>query len=190
MRPGIGMGCLGIHSFDLINSIVDNTILSVTGWLDEAIGLNPRGDQYIDPGGLVVINYENGVRGIVSQLEDGAGPMSVEINLTNARIRVDEKFGRLEIASKRTDNLKSKKPLKYKVDKNPVAFSVSHNVIELMECIINELISDKKVECSASHGERSLEILVAAYISNEKGNQPVNLPLVDTYALKKNLHVT
>jgi len=34
---------------------------------------------------------------VIAQIEDGAGPMSVEIDLTAARVRIDEKWGEAEV---------------------------------------------------------------------------------------------
>jgi len=191
MRQGIGLGCLGIHSFDLINDLTDSKAESVVGWVDEPIRINPRGAQFIDPGGLAILNYENGVKAVVSQIEDGSGPMSVEINLTGARIRVNEKFGEVDVVTKDPHKVgKPGKPVPYERVEIPDEFAVSHNVFELMESIITELIGDKPLKCDVSHGQASLELLVATYISNENGHQPINLPLTEESALTKYISVT
>ena len=90
-RPGIGLGCLGVHSFDMANYLIGKSPQKITGWIDEPIGINPRGSQFVDPGGLVVIDYGEGIRATVDQIEDGSGPAGTEIILNHARIRVDEK---------------------------------------------------------------------------------------------------
>src|SRR5690606_38665984 len=72
-KPGIGLGCLGTHSFDLINFLTGTDPLRVTGWVDDPAGKNPRGEHFRDPGGLVIIEYKDGIKGIVSQIEEGAG---------------------------------------------------------------------------------------------------------------------
>ena len=191
MRHGIGLGCLGVHSFDLVNYLADSEVQSVVGWVDKPIKMNPRGEQYIDPGGLVILNYENGTKGIISQIEDGAGPMSVEINLTGARIRVNEKYGEVDIVTKDPNEIgKPGKPVPYNRLDIPEDVAVSHNIFELMESILIELISDEPLKCDIQHGEKSLELLVATYLSDENGHSPILLPLTEESSLNKFLPVT
>jgi predicted dehydrogenase len=180
-RPGIGLGCLGVHSFDLANQIMGAVPVKVTGWLDEPIGKNPRGAEFVDPGGLVVLDYGNGRKAIVSQIEDGSGPMSVEINCNYAKIRVDEKFRVLELVEKEIGAVaKPGKPVPLTRTENPQGRPPSHDIFDLMEKVIRELVSDDAApKADAAHGIRSLEILVAAYISHQNGNMPVSLPLTE-----------
>ncbi len=56
--------------------------------------------QFVDLGGLVVMELSVGVRAVVAQIEDGAGPTSLEIDMTAARIRLDEGNGQLEIVER------------------------------------------------------------------------------------------
>jgi predicted dehydrogenase len=190
MRNGIGLGCLGVHSFDLVNSLVKSHPMEVTGWIDEPVWENPRGSEFTDPGGLVVMRYQNGVKGIVSQLEDGAGPMSVEINLTGARIQVCEKFGKLELATKDPSWVaKSGKSAPLVRTENP-AGAVSHDVFDLMKKVLLDLASDQPLQSHAGFGKQSFEILLAAYLSHEAGNIPVALPIDEEKARQKFLPIT
>ena len=94
---GIGLGCIGTHSFDLPRFLTNREIREVTAWVDNPLGDNPRGTQFIDPGGLVVLNMEGGLKAVVSQIENGSGPRFFEINMNRARIHIDEKLGKFEI---------------------------------------------------------------------------------------------
>ncbi len=190
-RPGIGLGCLGVHSFDLANFLVGDSPQKVSGWVDAPIKTNPRGEQFVDPGGLVILEYQRGIRATIVQNEDGAGPMSVEINYQFARIRVDEKFGMLEVVAK-DQNFQPSPGKSAQVVKtlNPQGFEVKHDIFYLMRNLLEELISDKPMKSDAAHGLRSVEILVAAYMSHEKGNISVVLPLVDETYLHRFLPVT
>ena len=96
-RPGIGLGCNAVHSFAAITMLAGVPVERVTGWVDPPVGKNPRGAEFVDPGGLVVLELAGGVRAVVAQIEDGAGPMSADIHLTAGRVRLDERFGTIEI---------------------------------------------------------------------------------------------
>lgn len=191
MRNGIGLGCLGVHSFDLINSLTEARVREVTGWVDAPVGVNPRGSGFCDPGGLVILTYENGVRGIVSQIEEGAGPMSVEINLTGARIRVNEKFREMEVIRRNgSHGFKAGSPAAYEKVELPSSLSVRHDTVELMERVLEDLAGDAALKCDAILGEHSVEILVAAHLSSERNHSPVALPLEGEEALHRFLPVT
>ena len=184
-RPGIGLGCLGTHSFDLANYIVGKPVKAVSGWVDEPVKKNPRGDQFVDPGGTVVLDYGSGVRGIITQIEDGAGPIFVEINLTAGRVHIDEKMDRLEII-KRDLAVKKKpgKPAAYEVILNPGGIGGKRSLVQEITWLLKDLIQNSSPKSKAEYGMDSIEILVAAYLSHEKGHQPVQLPLAKSYYSK------
>ncbi len=177
-RPGIGLGCLGTHSFDMILDMSGQSARRVTAWVDEPVGRNPRGEQFVDPGGLVVLEMESGCRGIVSQIEDGAGPASIEIDLTAARIRMDEKIGTVELVER---DLSVKpgpgRPPKYTVVEPPDGITAKTDLFQMLHGVIDELIGDGPMECSADRGVETIEMLVGAYLSHRRGNIPIELPI-------------
>lgn len=190
-RPGIGLGCLGVHSFDIANFIVGSTPKTITGWVDEPVRKNPRGEQFVDPGGTVVMQYENGVRVVVDQIEEGSGPQSIELSYKYARVKLDDKLGTLEVVAKDRDFVPgpNKKPT---LDRqiNPHIESFKINTVQLLENMLKELIAEGEVSANGAAGEKAVEILVAAYKSHENNNIPVALPLTNEADLKKYLPVT
>lgn len=188
MRNGIGLGCLGTHSFDLANFLFQSIPESVTAWVDSSYTRNPRGEQFVDPGGLVILDYGNDKKAIISQLEKASGPMIVQLHFEYARLVVDVKYGTLELITK----INSALPIPNNLERiiNPQSYSVSHDTIHLMERILENLISVKQMKADALHGMHSVEILMAAYKSSEQGHLPVTLPITDEVYLTKFLPVT
>jgi predicted dehydrogenase len=173
-RPGIGLGCLGTHYFDLVRFLSDREVGSVSAWVDDFIGPNPRGAQFIDPGGMVVLDLGERVRGVIAQIEDGAGPMSVEINLTLGRIRIDERYDRVEIFERDPSVVPGPdRPAAYVEKKAPAGLSAKTNVVEMTRGVLTELAGKGSMECDAIHGSATLEILAAAYASDARGHVPV-----------------
>lgn len=188
MRNGIGLGCLGTHSFDLANFLFDAIPQNVTAWVDASYTRNPRGEHFVDPGGLVILDYGNDRKAIISQVEKASGPMIVQLHFEQARVIVDVKYGILELVSKSIDGeVKSTNPQRHV---NPQEFAVSHDTIVLMERILENLISDTPMKADAIHGLHSVEILVASYQSSENGHIPISLPITDEKYLTKFLPVT
>lgn len=184
-RPGIGLGCLATHSFDLANFFVGKPVQVVNGWVDEPKKKNPRGEKFVDPGGTVVLDYGDGVKGLISQIEDGAGPIFVEINLTAGRVHIDEKTDRLEIIKRDLSvNKGPGRPATYAHITNPNGIGGKRKLLDEINWLLEDLAEDKTPISKAQYGYDSIEILVAAYVSHEEGHRSVALPLDNKYHTK------
>lgn len=177
-RPGIGLGCLAIHSFDLVSFLSDRQCRQVTAWVDDPVGLNPRGREFNDPGGTVVMEMDGGFRALIQQIEDGAGPMSVELDLTAARVRLDEKLPALEIIERDLAvAVGPGRPPKYEMVEPPADLPLKPNMPNMLRGVLDELIGHDALGCDALSGRHAVEVLVAAHLSHERGHSPVALPL-------------
>ena len=176
-RPGIGLGCLATHSFDLATFLLGGAVRSVTAWVDKPIGKNPRGEEFVDPGGLVIMDMGPDMRAVISQIEDGAGPMAVEIDLTAARIRIDESFGIAEIIERDLSVRPGPgRPPAYSRIELPEGISAKLSMPVMLKGVLTELIGDGPMLCDGVHGLAAIEVLVAAYVSNKSGHVPVSVP--------------
>lgn len=177
-RPGIGLGCNATHSFDLMTFLADRAVERVTAWVDPPIGKSPRGEQFVDPGGLVIMELAGGVRAVVAQIEDGAGPMSAEIEMTAARIRMDEQSGAIEIIER---DLAVKpgpnRPAAYQRADVPTGLTAKTDMVTMTRDCLADLISGRPLLNDIEDGRIAMEVLVAAHVSHRHGNVPVTLPV-------------
>ncbi len=190
-RPGIGLGCNAVHSFDTVRFLTGRDVRRVTAWVDEPIGKNPRGADFVDPGGMVVLDMGPDLRAVVAQIEDGAGPTAVEIDMTAARIRLDEQSGAIEIVAR---DLSVKpgpgRPASFARVEPPAGLSAKTDMLLMIEGCLKDLLSAQPVESDGLAGQATVEILVAAYLSHRRGNVPVALPLTAEQDRKEWLPVT
>jgi hypothetical protein len=123
-----------------------------------------------------VLEYAKNKRAIVTQIEDGAGPQSIEINLTGARIYHDPKNMVLDIR-KRDLNIKPgpNQPPVYEKIFPDQSFNIKGDLIEQIKKVVQELISNQSMKTDARFGRNAIEILTAAYISQQRGNTPVDI---------------
>ena len=190
-RPGIGLGCNATHSFDLVTYLAGRRVEQVTAWVDEPLGENPRGSQFVDPGGLVVMELAGGARGIVAQIEDGAGPMCVEIDMTAARIRMDEKNDNLEVLVRDLSVKKGpNKPAVYQAIELPNGVSAKSDMISLTRDCLTDLVAGRPLLSGTHEGCASIEVLVAAHLSHRRGHARQSLPLETREELELWLPVT
>lgn len=177
-RTGIGLGCLATHSFDLANFISGMTPKAVTAWVDVPLKTNPRGEQFVDPGGTVVLDYGNGKKGLISQIEDGAGPIFVEINLTAGRVHIDEKGDILEIIKRNLNVTKTPgKGAAYERIVNPSNIGGKRVLVDELQWLLEDLVISNEPASGVGCGYDSIEVLIAAYVSHENGHCPVSLPI-------------
>jgi predicted dehydrogenase len=191
MRNGIGLGCLATHSFDLANYLFNKHPYHVTAWVDQPHKKNPRGEQFVDPGGLVVLDYGKDRKAVVSQIEKASGPMIIQLFFEYARLVIDVKYGTLEVVSHAKDAKATPgNPINTDRVINPHGQIVQHNTIDLMEAILLDLISNNAAKSDISHGLNAVEILVATYESSESNHIPIALPLENQLYINKFLPVT
>jgi predicted dehydrogenase len=190
-RPGIGLGCNAVHSFDTVRFLTGRDVRRVTAWVDDPIGKNPRGPDFVDPGGLVVLDMGPGVRAVVAQIEDGAGPTAVEIDMTAARIRLDEQSGAMEIVER---DLSVKpgpgRPASFRRAEPPAGLSAKTDMLLMIEGCLADLLGDGPVASDGVQGQATVEILVAAHLSHRRGNVPIDVPLTSPSDRKEWLPVT
>ncbi len=188
---GIGLACIGTHSFDLPRFLTNREIQEVTAWVDDPLGNNPRGIQFVDPGGLVVLNMEGGLKAVISQIENGFGPRFFEINMSRARIHIDEKLGRIEILCRNnSDSNSSEKGGAYNKVQIPDNLSAKVNMDELLIETLNDLIKRKTWNSDEIHGKIPIEVLVASYLSNMNNHCPISLSSLSNKDKKLSLPIT
>lgn len=189
--PGIGLGCTASHIIDLWRFLGGEELNTVVGWVDPVRGPNPRGSEFSDPGGMIVATSASGTRYVHEQTEDGAGPGTLVIETTRVQIVVDE-YARSVAILERDLSVKPGpgRPPKYDPLLLPAEAPLTIDIIRLSAETLRELVQERKLTCAGEDGLRSLEIVIAAHLSNERGHTPVALPLTDPEAKAKWLPIT
>jgi predicted dehydrogenase len=189
--PGIGLGCTATHMTDLWRFLSGEEMDTVFGWIDPVRGPNPRGADFCDPGGMIVATCASGTRYVHEQTEDGAGPGMFVIDTTGMEVRVDERAGSVSVLARDW----SVKPgpgrsAKYDVVRPPADAPLAVDIVRFSAETLRELVAGRTLTCDAEDGLRSLEVIVAAHLSHDRGHAPVTLPLSDFGSKAKWLPIT
>ena len=189
--PGIGLGCLAKHMIDLWRFLGGEELHTILGWVDPVRGPNPRGAEFSDPGGMIVATSASGTRYIHEQTEDGAGPGTMVIETTKVQIEVDEYARSVDILVR---DLSVKpgpgRPPKYDAVMLPAEMPLDLDIVSHSADALRELVEERELTCAAEHGLRSLEVVVAAHLSSDRGHVPVALPFTDPESKAKWLPIT
>ncbi len=173
-----GLGNFAIHFFDTARYLTDSEAEWISGYIDTSRTPNPRGKQYIDPGGYGIVRFRNGTRFYVDTSEDTGVQYSFQIVGTYGRIIIDELNDIWSIRARSPETMPL--PLtRYGSDTVSVPFEsdTKFDIVDLTSRGLAELISDKPISSTGIDGRCSLEMVMAFHISDERENTKVTLPL-------------
>ena len=175
-------GSNGSHMTDLLNFLIDEKPLDVSGYLDNS-KKNYRGKKFYDPGGYCLYRSKNNTRGIIDMLSDHSSPPTIFILGAKGRIFYDERdnFYLLYKRQKKDFNKPVSKRCNFKVKK---IICESSDLKELTRRNILNLVSKKKIHSDLEDAFKSLEIILATYISNKNNAKYIKLPVQKKYYSK------
>lgn len=180
-----GLGNFAIHFFDTARYLTDSEPAWLIGFLDKTGTRNPRGEQFIDPGGYGIIQMKNGVRFYVDTSEDTGVQYSFQIVGTYGRIIIDELNDSWQVRA-RSDSLKKIPLTRYGTDmaKVPFVCEEKFDIVTLTRRALQELVSGKSISSCGLDGRKSLEMVIGFHISEARENTKVTFPIgTDLYGM-------
>jgi predicted dehydrogenase len=173
-----GLGNFAIHFFDTARYLTDSEPEWALGFIDKTRTQNPRGKQFIDPGGYGIVHFQNGARFYVDSSEDTGVQYTFQLVGTYGRIIIDELNEVWQIRA-REPTLRGVPLTRYGTDMPIVPFSNStpFDIVELTSRAQSELLSGASISSPGAAGVKSLELVIAFHVSDEQGNSKVTLPL-------------
>jgi predicted dehydrogenase len=173
-----GLGNFGIHFFDTVRYLTDSEPAWIMGFLDKTGTKNPRGEQFVDPGGYGIVRMKNGVRFFIDTSEDTGVQYSFQIVATYGRIIIDELNSTWQIRARTQPNTEI--PLtRYGTEMDPVIFNCKEkfDIVTLTSRALQELISGHPISSTGMDGKKSLEMVIGFHVSDERDNTKVTIPL-------------
>jgi predicted dehydrogenase len=174
---------VGIHYLDLFRMLSQSDPISVYGKLGSSDIVNPRGDEFEDPGAFAVYFLNDGSRCVIDIMDDLGVPPKFEIIGSLGRIIMhgDEENGAYWSLYQRNEALKKESLRRYdinleesKIERNKL------NIIELLTKGYSLLLSNKKITSDQYDGAKGVEMILAAHISS-KEDRIITLPLDKKY---------
>jgi predicted dehydrogenase len=167
----------GGHILDLARMLSNSNATVVVGKLDQSGTTNPRGKEFQDPGAVALYWFENGMRFVVDMYEDLMVPPRIEIVGSHGRIIIDDLSGRWEILARTAEDRVAGQS-QYWLPLRPVAFAPAElDMLDMLTNALRELVGDGEISCTGEDGLASVEMLIGAHISSQRGSVPVQLPL-------------
>ncbi len=175
-----GLAMNGTHYFEAFRMMTGECASEVTAWLSPLRVPNPRGRSFEDPGGAVRVNTASGKalylaagpehgHGIITTY---AGPFGVVV--------VDELVGGLSL-SVRTSEDRSLSSTRYATAsvRSTRKISPGDPIVDT-QAVLDSLVRGQGFP-SGHDGRTAVQVLLAAYVSDEQGHRAVSLEEVDEF---------
>jgi len=184
---GARIGDLAPHFIDWMMWMTGSDVDHVIGYLDPITEPNPRGTQFEDPPGSLLLAFKNGVRGWIDISQNVALPVRCEIVGTKGRIYVEEFDGEFHL-DVRAGQGPFVSTLDYHegLDRIEAPKVGRFDEVGMVASAILEL-TNRNTTSSGENGYKVIECLVAAHLSHERGHTPLKLPLKDRRELARTL---
>jgi len=180
-----GLSAVGTHFFDLGLYLFGKKIKNLYAVSVDRNLPNPRGIEFKDPGGYVIISFENDKRMFMDLGDDlGIQPI-IEIIGEYGRVIIDDVNDNIVVSCRSHEDMKKPKHcygLQNNIIKNET-FGMG-SLKELIEKMLDNLLSNSKILSTAEMAKKNVEIYSAIQKSFEI-NAPVSLPLNDKYYEKE-----
>jgi predicted dehydrogenase len=176
-----GLSAIGTHFIDLCSFFFQSKMESVYAIPIDRKLKNPRGEEFEDPGGCVVLKFQDNKRAFLDLGDDlGIQPI-IEILGEYGRVVIDDINDTILIYSRSKEDFEKPKHL-YSLP-NPIIKNelLSMGSMEKMiENMINNILSEDEILSSALSAKEKVETYSAIRKSFDTF-QVVNLPLDDIY---------
>tara|TARA_Y100000590_G_scaffold452189_1_gene594856 strand:+ start:4394 stop:5407 length:1014 start_codon:yes stop_codon:yes gene_type:complete len=185
--PSAGLGNMGSTFFDLGSFFFNTKAKSVISWIDKKNTPNPRGKEFIDPGGYGIINYKGKKKLFFDLSEDTSLPYIITIKSKSLEFVIDEINNKFQL--KRRPKKMANKPLYYylyKPDHIKIKLKHKFDVANMTVFSIKELFKKRFSYKNLNNSHEVMECIFACHISS-KTKKIVTLPINNKYS-KLNLN--
>jgi predicted dehydrogenase len=170
----LGLSMNGTHLFEMFRFMTDEDPAEVTGWLMPEKVPNPRGPEFEDRGGAVRVTTASGKRLYVEVGTDQGHGMLMILYGRYGRIIVDP-FEGILTASVREEQYRGSPTTRYNLPavktEQPIPAA---SAVEPSRRALKALLQSEDFP-TGQQGKQAVEVLVAAYVSDESGHIPLRL---------------
>ena len=169
-----GIAMNGSHYFEMFRYLTDEMPAEVSAWFSSETVANPRGPQFQDRAGSVRITTGKGRRFYLDASTDQGHGMHVTYAGPCGRLVVDELAGKAQLVV-RKDEHRDMPTTRYGMpyDERTIAITPADSVAPT-RAVLEALLAGKNYPDGAV-GRMAVEVLAAAYASDEQGGKPIAL---------------
>ncbi len=169
-----GIAMNGSHYFEMFRYLTDEMPAQVSAWFSAETVANPRGVQFEDRAGSVRITTAKGRRFYLDASTDQGHGMHVTYAGPHGRLDVDELAGKAQLVVRKAEH-RDVPTTRYGMphDEHAIAITPANSTTPT-RAVLEALLAGKNYPDGAV-GRMAVEVLAAAYMSNEQGGKTIEL---------------
>jgi predicted dehydrogenase len=169
-----GMSMNALHYFEMFRFMTDEAPRRVTAWFSDAVVPNPRGSEFEDRAGAVRLETPKGRRFYLECSADQGHGMQVIYAGPYGHIYVDELAGTFQ-STVREEQYRVLPTTRYGMPADRVTQTIAPaDVIAPSAAVLQALVLGEGYP-TGEDGRLAVAVLVAAYLSDERGHVPIDL---------------
>jgi predicted dehydrogenase len=170
----LGIAMNGSHYFEMFRYLTDEMPARVAAWFSADTVSNPRGAQFEDRAGSVRITTAKGRRFYLDASSDQGHGMHVTYAGPYGRLDVDELAGKGQLVVRKAEH-RDVPTTRYGMPyaEHPIAITPADSVAPT-RAVLEALLAGKDYP-DGLVGRMAVEVLAAAYMSNEQGGKTIEL---------------
>jgi predicted dehydrogenase len=168
----LGMAMNGTHYFEMFRHMTREAPVQVTAWFYASKVPNPRGPQFDDPAGAIRLSTASGKRMYMDIGADQGHGVRVVYAGPYGQIDVDELSGTMR-ATTRKEEARGLPSTRYDAPSSDTETVIeAPSPVGPSAAVLYALLNDGGAP-SGEDGRAAVQVLVAAYVSNDRGSVPV-----------------
>lgn len=171
-----GLAMNGLHFFEAFQYLAGSEIVDVVGWIRPEFEPNPRGEQFLDPGGAIRVQTENGKSMYIDLDTRNGHGMQMMVAGRNAQICLDMLEGKLTMSSRKPEN-RNRVTGHYSTESDILSEDyLPMNAVASSTIVLSELLKGHEGNfVTGDEGRRLVAVLVAANISSENNHKTIKI---------------
>ncbi len=169
-----GMAMNGTHYFEMFRYMTDEAPIEVQAWFSGEKVPNPRGPQFEDRAGSIRLTTEGGKRFYMEIGADQGHGMQVIYTGPYGRLTVDELAGKMHLAVRKEEH-RELPTTRYGMPWVETSREIRPaDALGPSREVLTALLERRDFP-TGEHGMLAVAVLVAAYLSDEKGHRTISL---------------
>lgn len=169
-----GLAMNGTHYFEAFNWLSRSDAEFVTGWIDDTPLVNPRGPQFVDYSGQVLVQNNDGKRLFIDCSGDLGNGVLVVYNFTFGKIIINELQGKMEIFGRELSHLDLGTQRYGMPSWNEIKKIKPAELIDSSAQVMNELINAESFP-DGNAGLKALRMVLSGLMSSVQDSRKISV---------------
>ena len=179
MAGNFGIAMNGSHCIEIASHLFGERFETVTAWMNEGKLANPRGKEFSDLSGSFRATTASGKRLYIDAGNDQGHGAATVMAARNGLLMIDDLLGTMHVSKRKADQLDAP-TTRYAMPYDIEDDAYKTDIFQVTQAILEAMMEGREYP-SLQDGRHTIEVLVAAHISNESGNTNIRVDQLEAH---------